>query len=148
MSENKYYYVEVEEKEVDPEKTKLAQRIIDYCNEKFEARKPRVRWFKWTTEADFRVLLSQVKIAAIAGIKTPVLPHFGQTDDPCLGFYAYEDCPDSIFLRTDLSRERLKGALVHELHHFIAGSRAADPGYESLADQFEDIALFEINRVF
>jgi hypothetical protein len=150
---DKFYWVEIPEKEVDPAKARMADLILNWCAESFRIQKrPRVRWFKESTALDHRALDHLENLYELAGNRDSGLPYFGSFDEPTLGFFMVKSVKDSIFLRVDLDRAKLKSTIAHELCHFLGGEERWDKSNEAeregIADRFEERALFEIDKRF
>jgi len=150
MSETKYYNVEVKENEVDPAKVKLANLMADYCEKHFHTGRPKVRWFKKTTEADFRVLMVMFNLQKASGYRSSGLPYFGAFDESPAGFFALqEDLKDSIFLREDLGDYELMAVFCHELFHFQKGVKVGAEYGDDLdpaAEKYKERLMLELRK--
>ena len=148
---DKFHFVEVLEKTVNPERVRLAGLMADFCAKKFNFRRPRIRWFEKATELDYRYFKAMSNLEEMAGHQVSRLPLFGEFDESARGFFLpSEDFADSIFLRDDLDWHGLKSTFCHELWHFLKGVRVGQTWgkeeQERAAEKFQQELLFELGQ--
>lgn len=110
-----FYYKEILESDVDPQKVREAREVLKFCSKFLNLPYIKIQWCKKVDKKDFGEPFDSVfgelrkELGALAGYRKFKKEFYGMTK--CI------TDKDKILIRTDLSLEVIKETIAHECGH-------------------------------